>query len=165
MTRTLQIRKPTARVMQQLELILEDELSVQGHRRACAILYYGLGLNGEAIANALHVHPNTIYADLKAFAREGLGCIHSLSHGGAPAQITAQQLAAIWHWADCAPRELGLFDARWTLANLREFLVKRQRVLKKISLEHLRRLLKKRIFAFDAQNANSSVPIRSAQRF
>ncbi len=42
------------------------------------------------------------------------------------------------------PRDLGLPDPRWTLTSFREFLVKRQRVLKRISPEHVRRVLKKR---------------------
>jgi hypothetical protein len=102
---------------------------------------------------------------LRAFAREGLACVRALSVGGAPQRLTEQRRGAIWHWADCSPRELGLLDARWTLASFRDFLVKRQRVLQRISLEHLRRILKKRIFAFDAPNANSAARIHSAQRF
>jgi len=97
MTRTLQVRKPTALELQRLELMLEDESSAQEQRRAHAILYHGLGLNGETIAHVLQAHPNTIYADLKAFACEGLASVHALPHGGAPSQITAQQREAIWH--------------------------------------------------------------------
>jgi transposase len=151
--------------MRWLERRLEDELLPAMQRRAQTILYYGLGLTGRVIAYALQVHFNTVYADLRAFAREGLAGVRALSVGGAPRRLTEQQLAAIWQWADCSPREFGLLDARWTLASFREFLVKRQRLLKRISLEHLRRILKKRIFAFGARNASSSAPIRSAQRF
>ncbi len=165
MGRTLKVRKPTAPEMHALEMRLEDELRPDVERRARTIMYHGLGLTGRAIAQALQVHFNTIYADLRAFAREGLACLRALSRGGAPQRITAQQRAAIGEWAECSPRELGLLDARWTLASFREFLVKRQRLLKRISLEHLRRILKKRIFAFGARNANCSAPIHSARRF
>lgn len=165
MTRTLTIRKPTRRETQELEHMLEDELSSQARRRAEMILYHALGLNGQQLANALRVHPNTVYADLRAFEREGLACVRPLPVGGAPRRISDQQLNAIWHWAECLPRDLGLPDPRWTLANFREFLVKRQRVLKQISLEQLRRVLKKKIFAFSASRASSSAPTRDAQRF
>ena len=165
MTRTLNIRKPTNVEMHRLEALLEDELSPQAERRARAILDYCYGLTGAAIAQALRVHPNTIYADLHAFAREGLGAVHSLPVGGAPQQITAKQLHQIWQWAESAPSELGLLDARWTLASFREFVVKRRRLLKRISLEHLRRLLKKTTFAFDGLNASSLAKIHSALRF
>src|SRR5713226_7522856 len=168
MIRILTIRIPTPREMRWLEARLEEENPLRVKRRAEAILYYGLGLDGAAIAKALRVHPNTIYADLQAFAREGLACLHPLSVGGAPNRITAKQLAKLWQWAEGLPRDFGLLDARWTLrlrsgctlASFREFLVKRRRLLKWISLEHLRRLLKKRTFAFAASNANSSATLR-----
>ena len=111
------------------------------------------------------MHPNTVYADLQAFEREGLACVRPLPVGGTPRRISDQQINAIWHWADCLPRELGLPDPRWTLTNFRAFLVKRQRVLKQISLEHLRRLLKKKAFAFVGSCANSSAMIRSVRPF
>ncbi len=154
MARCLIIRKPTPREMRWLEVWLEDEQPPQVQRRAHAILYYGLGFDGATIARALRAHPNTIYADLQAFARERLACLRPLSRRGAPARITAQQLAQIWEWAEAQPSAFGLLDARWTLASFREFIVKRQRLLKRISLEHLRRLHKKRIFAFGGSSAN-----------
>jgi transposase len=165
MTRTLAVRKPTRHEVQELELMLEGELSSQARRRAETILYHGLGLNGRQLAEALHVHPNTVYADLQAFEREGLACVRPLPVGGAPRRISDQQLNAIGHWAESLPRDLGLPDPRWTLTNFRDFLVKRQCVLKRISLEHLRRLLKKKTFTFVGSHANSSALIRSAQSF
>ncbi len=165
MTRTLAVRPPTRRETQELERLLEGELSPQAYRRAETILYHGFGWNGQQLAEALHVHPSTVYADLRAFECDGLACVRPLSEGGAPRRISDEQLRAIWHWAECLPRDLGLPDPRWTLANFREFLVKRQRVLKRISLEHLRRVLKKKRFTFGASRANSSAPTRNAQPF
>jgi transposase len=165
MTRTLTIRKPTRRETQELEQMLEGELSPQARRRAEIILYHDLGLNGQQLAAALHVHPNTVYADLQAFEREGLACVRPLLVGGTPRRISDQQLNAIWHWAECLPRDLGLSDPRWTLTNFRAFLVQRQHVLKRISLEHLRRILKKKIFAFVVSRASSSALIRNDQPF
>ena len=165
MSRTLQVRKPSAPEMRRLEVLLEGENPAQVQRRAQAILFHGLGFSGTVIAAALHVHPNTIYADLHAFAQEGLACVHVLPRGGAPARLTPQQRNAIWQWAACAPHDFGLLEPRWTLENFRTFLVKQQRLLKRISLEHLRRVLKKRIFAFGASNANSSARIHGALPF
>ncbi len=162
MARTLTVRQPTQRETQALERLLESELSPQAYRRAETILYHGLGWNGQQLAEALQVHPNTVYADLHAFERDGLACVRPLSEGGAPRRISDEQLRAIWHWAEYLPRDLGLPDPRWTLANFREFLVKGQRVLKHISLEHLRRVLKKKRFAFGASRANSSAPTHNA---
>jgi hypothetical protein len=89
MARTLTIRRPTAREMQLLESFLEEEHPPQIKRRAEAILYYGLGFDGVAIAKALRVHPHTIYTDLQAFARERLACLHPLPVGGALDQDSA----------------------------------------------------------------------------
>lgn len=161
MSRTLQVRKPTIPEMRWLEVLLEGENPVQVQRRAQAILFHGLGFACPAIAMALHVHPNTIYADLHAFAQEGLACVRVLPRGGAPARLTPQQLNAIWQWAACAPRDFGRLEPRWTLENFRTFLTKQQRLLKRISLEHLRRVLKKRIFAFGASSASSLAKIHS----
>jgi transposase len=154
MTRRLTIRQPTVREMRLLEAFFEEEHLPPVRRRAHAILYSGLGFDGAAMAKARRVHPRTIYADLQAFAREGLACLHPLPVGGAPKRITPQQLAHLWQWAEGWPRDFGLLEARWTLASFREFLVKRRRLLTWISLEHLRRLLKKRPFAFGGSNAN-----------
>ncbi len=165
MTRQLTIRKPTAHEMQQLEFFLEEEHPSALKRRAEAILEYGLGLDGAAIAKGLHVHPNTIYADLHAFGQGRLYCLQPFAAGGAPPCITSEQLNQIWQWADAQPRDFGLLDARWTLASFREFILKRQRLLKWISLEHLRRLLKKRTFAFAGWSASSSARIRSGLPF
>ena len=165
MARSLTIRQPTSQEMHRLEAFLEEEHPPQLRRRAYAILYYGLGFDGVTIATALRVHSNTIYADLQAFAREGLACLQPLPVGGAPHRITVEQLAKIWEWAECLPRDFGLLDARWTLASFREFLVKRQRLLPRLSLEHLRHLLKKRTFAFDGSSASSSARIRNALSF
>ena len=93
MARNLTICKPTPREMRWLELWLEDEHSLQVQRRANAILYYGLGFDAQSIAKAVHAHPNTIYADLQAFNREGLASLHPLPVGGAPSRITAKHLA------------------------------------------------------------------------
>jgi hypothetical protein len=55
MTRILTIRKPTPCEMRWLEAQLEEENPLPVRRRAEAILYYGLGLDGAAIAKALQV--------------------------------------------------------------------------------------------------------------
>src|SRR4030067_670365 len=48
--------------------------------------------------------------------------------------------------AEQSPTEFGLPYGRWPLAKLQEYLVHQRHLLKTISREHLRRLLKKNIF-------------------
>ena len=58
-------------------------------------------------------------------------------------RIGEDKVAAIWRLAELKPYELGLPYGRWSLSKLAEHLVK-SRIVKAISREHLRRLLKKR---------------------
>jgi len=94
------------------------------------------------IARLLEVHVHTTYADLHAFQQQGLDSVHQPRRAGAPAGLSDVQVQTIWRLAQTPPYELGLPYGRWSLAKLRAYLI-RQRVLHKISREHLRRLLKK----------------------
>jgi hypothetical protein len=77
---------------------------------------------------------------------------------GAPPRLSQGQIDAIRRRASQPPPALGLAFGRWTLAKLRDYLM-RQRIVTAISREHLRRVLKKGDTHFDASNASSSVPI------
>jgi len=154
MVRLLAVRQPTAAELRRVQAILEQTVEHQVQRRAEAILFYSNGLNAVEIAEALRVHPNTIYADLHAFDEQGGASLQPLPRGGAPARITEDQRAEIERLAEEDPSEFGLPYGRWSLANFQDFLIHIQHVLKHISLEHLRRLLKKRRFASNAFSAN-----------
>jgi transposase len=120
-------------------------------------------LDAIAIADLLEVHVNTIYADLHIFDQQGLSCLQQPRAVGAPAHLRADQLTAIWHLAEQSPIELGLPFGRWSLAKLRDYLMQQRllRPLKRVSREHLRRLLKKGGCAYAASNASSSAKTRS----
>ena len=165
MTRPLTIRQPTMAERFQLQSVMEYTDAPQLHRRAEALLLYAEGLNAVEIAQALQVHVNTIYTDLHAFKHEGLRCLKPFARGGAPARITHKQQEVIWRLAEREPLEFGLPYGRWSLANFREFLIKTNHVLKRISREHLRELLKKNRFVFSVFSANSLVMTRNAERF
>lgn len=64
MSRSLKIRKPRATEVQQLQVVIEDEVSARQRRRAEAIVLYAAGLQAVEIAKALGVHIKTVYADL-----------------------------------------------------------------------------------------------------
>jgi len=147
MVRLLAIRKPNGAEFRRIQAILEQAADRQIQRRAEAILFYSAGLNAVEIAEALHVHPNTVYADLHAFDEQGVASLRPLPRGGAPARITDEQRAEIERLAEQAPSEFGLPYGRWSLTKFQDFLIHQKRVIKSISLEHLRRLLKKRRFA------------------
>ncbi len=165
MSRLLKVRLPNAAEMRQLRHILETSTNACLCRWAEGLLFYAAGLNAPSIANALAVHVNTIYACLHRFAHLGVALFQRTRRPGAPAHITAAQIEEMARIAEQSPTEFGLPYGRWSLANLREYLIHQRHLLKVISREHLRRVLKKRIFVSATFNANSSVMIRNGVRF
>ena len=148
MSRQLKVRCPNAAEMRQLRQILEASINARFCRWAEALLFYGAGLDAQSIAEALAVHVNTIYACLHRFAHMGMSLFQCVSPPGAPPRITATQMDEIARVAEQSPIEFGLPYGRWSLAKLQEYLIHQRHLLKAISREHLRRLLKKNIFAY-----------------
>ena len=142
MARPLSVRPPTAQQLHRIHRCLETPLQPWQRRRAEALLLLAAGHHAAFIARLLDVHVNTIYADLQAFAHSGLRCLQPTRRRGAPARLTPAQCKAIWRLAEQSPLALGLPFARWSLAKLRTYVI-RQRLVRAISREHLRRVLKK----------------------
>jgi transposase len=147
MPRSLKIRKPRPAEVRQLQEVLEQEMSARQLRRAEAIVLYAAGLDAVEIASALGVHIKTVYSDLRAFDALGVACVHEPLRGGAPTRISTEQRAEILRLAETPPGEHDLPFGRWSLSKLRDHLIKR-RVVKAISREHLRRVLRKGGCAF-----------------
>lgn len=154
MARSLKIRKPRRAEMRRLEALLAETDHPFTQRRAQAILFYGAGLSAVDIAVALQVDPRTIYRDLRAFEQVGVACLQPPAPGGAAPRLQAQQVVALWRLAETPPLELGLPYGRWTLSKLRSY-VRQTRIVKEISREHLRRVLKKGGYIFSGSNARS----------
>lgn len=165
MGRSLKVRKPNATEMRQLRQTLEESSDARLCRWAETLLFYGAGLNAQQIAEALAMHVNTIYTYLHSFARAGVAFLQRLRRPGAPSRITEAQVDKIARIAEQSPTEFGLPYGRWSLAKLREYLIHQRHLLKAISREHLRRLLKKRRFTGAMFSANSSATTRSDVRF
>jgi transposase len=154
MARPLTVRPPPAQQLCRINRCLEGPLQPWQRRRAEALLLLAAGHSATFIAGLLAVHVNTVYADLRAFARSGLRCLQATRRRGAPPRLTLAQFKAIWRLAERSPLALGLPFARWSLAKLRAYLIRR-RLVKAISREHLRRVLKKGGSACVACVANS----------
>jgi len=148
MSRQLNVRPPKAAEMRQLRQILEESSNALFCRWAEALLFYGASLDAQSIAEALAVHVNTIYACLHRFAHLGMSLFQCIPPPGAPPRITATQIDEIARLAEQSPTEFGLPYGRWSLAKLQEYLIHQRHLLKAISREHLRRLLKKSRFAY-----------------
>jgi transposase len=163
MARSLKVRRLRASERRKLEKMLTGDLHPQQRRRAQVLLLYSEGLTGVEIAAGLQFHPQTVYQDLRAFAQEGLAALQPPARGGAAKQLTIEQEAEIGRLAELSPIEVGQPYGRWSLANLRAYLLK-ARIVKQISREHLRRVLKKGGCASAECNANLSAPIPSDWR-
>ena len=158
MSRPLNARRPSATELRRVHRWLERPLQSWQRRRAEASLLHAAGLPASAMSQLLQVHVNTIYADLRDFAQHGLSSLRRRRRVGAPPRLSQGQIDTIWRLASRPPTTLGLAFGRWTLAKLRDYLI-RQRIVKAISREHLRRVLKKGGTPFVASSASSSIPI------
>jgi transposase len=164
MARPLLVRKPTLLQLRRLEQVLESASAAGQRRRAEALLLYAAGHEATAIAHALRAHPNTIYADLPAFQQHGLRSVERVRARGATARLTVEQRSEILRWAETAPTELGLPWSRWSLAKRCDYL-RRRKLVRALSREHLRRILKKAACTCAGFGANSSASIRSGRPF
>lgn len=142
MSRSSTIRKPRSDQLRTVHHLLEMPLQPWQRRRAETLVLHAAGISAADIAHLLEVHAHTTYADLHAFQQQGLDSVRQPRRTGAPAGLSNAQVRTIWRLAQTPPYDLGLPYGRWSLAKLRTYLIQ-QRVLKKISREHLRRLLKK----------------------
>ena len=165
MSRPLKIRKPNATEMGQLTQTLEESTQARLCRWAETVLFYGAGLNAQQIAEAIDVHANTIYTYLHDFAREGMSFVQHLRPAGTPPRITEAQVNEIVRIAEQSPTEFGLPYGRWSLAKLQDYVTRPRGLLKAISREHLRRVLKKRTFASAVSNASSLATTRNGVQF
>lgn len=153
MARILMVRKPTPAEFRRLNELIEEAPMARQRRKAHIIVLYETGMNARAIASALGVHPNTVYADLQAFGQRGLPSILEVAPRGAPARIPAPQVAEVRRIAEMDPVDRGEPYGHWSLATLRTYLI-RHHIVRNISREHLRQLLKKGGSTGGVSNAN-----------
>jgi transposase len=159
MSRPLSVRKPSPAELRRVHQWLEKPLRPWQRRRAEVLLLRSADHSATAIARLLQVHVNTVYADLRDFAQHGLSSLSRPRTVGAPPSLFQEQIESILRLAGQPPTTLGLPFGRWTLAKLRDVLI-REKVVKTISREHLRRVLKKGGTHSAASAANSSAPTR-----
>lgn len=162
MARLIKVRRPKTGEIQQLCKHTAGLTNPHQQRRAEVLILYGMGLKPLEIAMSEGVHANTVYKDLHAFEQLGVEAVKQLRCGGAPARITAAQVAYMVRLAEQSPQEVGLPYGRWSLRKLSSYLVKKH-IVKSIGRERLRQLLKKRS-AFPAGSAQAPQPRPTAQR-
>lgn len=165
MSRQSQVRKPHKNTIKRLiKLLKEDTLSILQKRKIETLLLHAEGMNTIEIAAALGVHPNTIYSNLRDFQKNGLNKFIKVKKHGSLPHLSDLQQTLIAQLANQAPYDLGLAYGRWSLSKLRNYLLQ-NRIIKTISREHLRRILKKRDLSFGALNVNLSAKTQTDQQF
>jgi transposase len=158
------MRPPRRAEVRQLEHLIVAAEHPAICRRAQAVLLCAAGCEATLIAAALAVHPNTIYTDLRAFAHRGVAGLSALGQAQRAGSFTQEQRARILELAQTPPDQLALPWGRWSLAKLRAYLIQHH-VLRAISREHLRRLLKKGACGSAGPRKSSAVLIPVAGRF
>jgi transposase len=109
-------------------------------RRARIVLARSRGLNETEIATALGVGRSCVRRWLQRFERHGMLGLQAARRPARPLVFTSDVRAAIVRHARMNPEQLGFTGARWSLRALRTALI-RQRVVHKISIQHLGRIL------------------------
>lgn len=152
----MKVRRPATVEVQRMSKQIVELVDPHQHRRAEALMLYGMGLKPLEIALAQGVHPNTVYKDLHAFEQLGVEAVSQLQESGAPTRITASQITKMVQLAEQSPQAVGQPYGRWSLRKLSVYLVKKH-IVKSIGRERLRQLLKKR-FSRPASAAQVAQP-------
>jgi len=109
-------------------------------RRALIVLARSRGLNEAETATALSVGRSCVRRWLQRFDRHGILGLQTARRPSHPVVFTVDVRAAIARCGRANPRDLGVPLDRWSLRALRSALV-RQRIVRNISIQHLRRIL------------------------
>jgi transposase len=120
--------------------VLVREARPEVARRARVVLARSRGLSETEVASALGVGRSCVRRWLQRFQRHGMLGLQMARRSSHPLVFTTDVRAAIVRHALMDPRELGQPRARWSLRTLRNALI-RQRVVRKISIQHLGRIL------------------------
>ncbi len=165
MARPLHFHKPTPAELRVLLTILETVTDPIVRQRAEVILWLCVTAIASEVAALMNLHLSTVLYYLRCFHRRRLRWVTDRKKGGSPRRIprgVERQILAI---AEQDPVHFGLDYGTWSLARLQWFVTKKRKLLKRISREHLRRILKKGGFGSGASNARSTRTIPAGPPF
>ena len=110
-------------------------------RRAQIILASTQGSKVPDIARRLYFSEDHVRTIIKSFNADRLDALRPKYGTGRPVKFVEEQRSLIIETALCPPDLLGQPFTRWSLAKLRDFVVK-ERIVGSISIETLRQMLK-----------------------
>ena len=165
MSRSLHFHKPTTAESRQLLHWLETSTDPIVRQRIQVIVMLCILPIATEVAQLFDLHLNTVLYYVRCFNRRRLHWITTRRKGGPTRQISRRIERQIVALVQQVPTSLGLIYGTWSLARLQWFIIKKRKLLRQISREHLRRLLKKTIFACGASSARCVPMIHSAKPF
>ena len=139
----LYVRELTVAEGRRLQQVVRRDANRIKVRRAQVVLASAQGSKAPDIARRLYFSPQHVRTILKTFNAEGLSALVPKYGGGRPPEFREEQKSLIVEAALCPPDLLGWPFRRWSLAKLRDHLL-RERIVRSISLETLRQMLKAR---------------------
>jgi transposase len=110
-------------------------------RRAQVVLASNQGAKIPSIARRLYFSEQHVRNIIKEFNADGFDALSPKYGGGRPVKFTEEQRSLILETALCPPDLLGRPFRRWSLAKLREYVIK-DGIVTSISLETLRQMLR-----------------------
>jgi transposase len=126
-------------------------------RRARLVLARSRGLSEAEVATALNIGRSCVRRWLQRFERHGILGLQTARRPAHPLVFTPEVRAAIVRHAGMEPRQLGMSGSRWSLRTLRGALI-RQRVVRNISVQHLRRIIAEAGVALRKDSALAPAP-------
>ncbi len=165
MARTLHFNKPTHTELRQLLHWLETVSDPIVRKRIDVTLALCAITVASEVAEIFDLHLNTVLHYARCFNRRRLRWIASRRRGGPRRKIPKRVERQIASLVQRPPTALGLPYGTWSLARLQWFVTKKRRLLRSISREHLRRILKKRGSICGVSSTRSIPQTRGAERF
>ena len=110
-------------------------------RRAQVVLASDQGSKVPDIAQRFYFSEAHVRTIIKSFNEEGFSALEPKYGMGRPKKFTAEQRSFIIETALCPPDLLGEPYRRWSLAKLRDFVV-RERIVDSIAIETIRQMLR-----------------------
>jgi aerobic carbon-monoxide dehydrogenase medium subunit len=145
------VRQPTP--AEHSELVRLQGAGPRGSRaRAHVILLSAARVAIPEIVRRLGLSRPTVTHWLRRFERSGIGGLLDRPRSGRPARISSDVLRHISMVVSARPRDLGIPGTRWSLARLRQYLV-RAGVVPTLSLESLRVAMKRAGLGFTSSRA------------
>ncbi len=165
MARLLNFHKPTDIEFRALLALLETATDPQILKRAEVII--GLCVSGIAteVAQLLDWHRVTVWRYVRAFNRQWMRWIMRRPKRGPASRISKRIEHQIVSIAQHEPAHYGLRYGTWSLSRLQWFVTQKRKLLRHLSREHLRRLLKKTTFICGESSANSTLRTHAAVPF